>query len=70
MGVRLDQDRAVLALDQLVVGRLDASEPVVVGAGVTKHVRRQLTIRVVAPVLLDETDPLELEGGNPLHLLG
>jgi hypothetical protein len=69
-GVGLNQHRARASLDQRVIGGLDAVEPGVVDAHVSEHMGGELLVGIEAPVLLHETDALELEIGNATRLIG
>jgi hypothetical protein len=58
------------AADKLVEGILDAPHARVVGTGIADHLRRQLTLRVVAPVLGEESDAVELQRAHRQGLSG
>ena len=63
-GVGLDEERALAAADDLVVGRFEAAEADVVEADVAEQVRRQLLVRIEAAALLHEADAFEVERGD------
>ena len=60
------EDRAGLAANLRVVGRLEAAQPVVVDADVAEQVRGELLVRVEALALLDEADAVEIQRGDAL----
>ncbi len=70
LGVGLNEHRARVSFDQIVIRRLDAREAGVVDADVAEQVRGQLLVGVEAPVFLHETDAFELQVGDAPRLVG
>jgi len=66
--VGLNEDRPLPAADLRIVGVLEPAQPAVVDPDVPEQVRRKLLVRIEAPALLDEADPVEVERGDATRL--
>jgi hypothetical protein len=67
--VGLNEDRSLLAPDLRIVGVLETAQPRVVDSHVPEEVRGELFVRIETPALLDEADPVEVEGGDAACLI-
>ena len=67
VGVGLHEQPSGQASDFLVVSRFETVQPLVVDAHVSEQMRGQFLVRIEAPVLLDETDALQIEFADALR---